>query len=259
MYPYDILPGIDLYVIFLAVAIVSALVIFRIFADRVHIVAKLQNLCIYSAVVSIVFGYLSAVFFQALYNIEKYGEFRIDSQTGATFYGGLIGGAGMFLIIYFGVGAKIFKENKEHINSFFKIADIAAIAIVVAHAFGRLGCLMAGCCHGAVTDKWFGIYITTLGAKAVPIPLFEALFLFALGGFFIWMILHKKQGNLSYYMMFYGVWRFFIEYARDDYRGTTIVSFLTPSQFIAILMVVGGAIFSFVQDRVTESNKAVDE
>lgn len=249
MYPYDLLPGIDLYTVALALAIVSALAIFRIFADRAKIVAKLQNLCIISAVFAIIFGYLSAVFFQALYNIEKYGEFRLDSQTGATFYGGLIGGAAIFLLIYFVIGSRMFGENREHIKSFFLIADITAISIVVAHAFGRLGCLMAGCCHGKITDKWFGIYMPALDAKVVPIPLFEAVFLFALGGVFAYMLLHKKHGTLAYYMMFYGVWRFFIEYARDDYRGTTIISFLTPSQLVAILMVIGGAIFSFVQDR----------
>ena len=254
MYPYDLLPGVDLYTVALALAIVSALVIFRIFADKAKICAKLQNLCIITAAVSIIFGYFSAVFFQALYNIERFGEFRIDSQTGATFYGGLIGGAGIFLLIYFTSGAKIFKESREHIKSFFLIADIAAISIAAAHAFGRLGCLMVGCCYGKITDKWFGIYMPALQAKVVPIPLFEAIFLFALGGVFAFMLLHKKSGTLAYYMMFYGAWRFFIEYARDDYRGTTIVSFLTPSQLIAILMVLGGAFFSFIQERAANAD-----
>jgi phosphatidylglycerol:prolipoprotein diacylglycerol transferase len=257
MYPYDLLPGIDLYTIALALAIVSALVVFRIFADRIKIVDKLQNLCIISAAAAIIFGYFSAVFFQALYNIEKYGEFCLDSQTGATFYGGLVGGAAIFLLIYFVGGSRIFKESREHIKSFFSIADIAAISIAVAHALGRLGCLMAGCCHGKITDKWFGIYMPALDTKVVPIPLFEAIFLFMIGGFFAFMLLHKKRGTLAYYMMFYGAWRFFIEYARDDYRGTTIVSFLTPSQLIAILMVIGGAVLFFVQKRSCDDDKAV--
>lgn len=256
MYPYDIILGIDLYVIALALAIISALVMFRIFADCAKISAKLQNLCIVSAAFAIPLGYFSAVLFQALYNIEKYGEFRIDSQTGATFYGGLIGGAAIFLLIYFIGGSRIFGEKRDHIKSFFFIADIAAISIAVAHAFGRLGCLMAGCCHGKVTDKWYGIYMPALEAKVVPIPLFEALFLFALAGLFAYMLLHKKSGTLAYYMMFYGAWRFFIEYARDDYRGTTIVSFLTPSQLIAVLMVIGGALFSFIQERASKEDEA---
>ena len=99
--------------------------------------------------------------------------------------------------------------------------------------------------------------MSALDAKVVPIPLFEAIFLFALGGIFAYMLLHKKHGTLAYYMMFYGAWRFFIEYARADYRGTTIVSFLTPSQLVAILMVIGGAVFSFVQERSYDDDEAI--
>ena len=94
MYPYELFWGIDLYTVALALGIMSALMIFRVFSDRFDINVKLHNLCIINAVVSIVVGYFSAVLFQAFYNIEKYGEFRIDTNTGATFYGGLIGGAG---------------------------------------------------------------------------------------------------------------------------------------------------------------------
>ena len=50
-------------------------------------------------------GYGSAVVFQqALYNMEQDGGFHITKSTGQTFYGGLIGGAVAFLLIYFGVG-----------------------------------------------------------------------------------------------------------------------------------------------------------
>ena len=40
-------------------------------------------------------------------------------------------------------------------------------------------------------------------------------------------------------MAIYGVWRFFIEFFRKDYRGSTVVDFLSPSQFIALLMIAG--------------------
>ena len=48
-------------------------------------------------------------------------------------------------------------------------------------------------------------------------------------------------------MMLYGIWRFFLEYARADYRGTTLVSFLTPSQLTAVAMVVGAVVLFVVQ------------
>ena len=113
MLPKEIIPGtgIDLYLICLCLAIVSALVIFRVMADKLKIKAQLQNFCLYIAVAAIFFGYLSAVFFQALYNIKKNGGFVINTATGATFYGGLIGGAGLFLLLYFTIGKKIFAKT----------------------------------------------------------------------------------------------------------------------------------------------------
>ena len=87
MYPYEILPGIDLYTICLCLAAISAIVIYRIMADKLKIGAKLQNLCIFTAFGAIVAGYFSAIAFQAFYNIERDGKFVINAGTGATFFG----------------------------------------------------------------------------------------------------------------------------------------------------------------------------
>lgn len=240
MYPYDIIPGLDLYGILLCVAVLAAMITFRVCADRLGLGARVQNFTLMVAGGAVVVGYFFAILFQAFYNIGKYGEFRIDTQTGATFYGGLIGGAAAFLLIYFGVGYFYFRKDRAHVRAFWSITDIAGAAIAVAHGIGRIGCLMAGCCHGKVTDAWYGIYMVGEHAKVIPTQLFEALFLFALFGFFLYRIWHGKTYNLFLYMIVYGVWRFVIEYARDDYRGTTIVSFLTPSQLTAVLMVLAG-------------------
>ena len=240
MYPYDILPGLDLYGIFLCLGVLWALIAFRIFADRLKFCAKLQNFCLLTGVFAIVVGYFSAVLFQAFYNIEKYGEFRINTQTGATFYGGLIGGALSFLIIYFLAGHFVFREHREHTRFFWRLADIAAISISGAHAFGRIGCLMAGCCYGATTDRWYGVLMVAKKIKVVPVQLYEAIVLFAICAFCIYRLIKGRRDNLQIYMIVYGVWRFLIEYARTDYRGTTLVSFLTPSQLIALVMIIGG-------------------
>ena len=259
MYTKEILPGIDLYLICLCLAIISALLVFRTMADKMKISAKLQNHCLYIAVGAIFFGYLSAVFFQALYNIKTLGKFVINQSTGATFYGGLIGGAAVFLALYFLVGNKKFADSREHIYSFFKIADIAACAITLAHAIGRVGCLMAGCCHGKLTNAWYGISMDTgirsitgevIMQKVVPTQLFETVFLLVVMLYLVARIKDKQTYCLQIYMCLYGVWRFIIEYMRDDYRGTTLVNSLTPSQFTAILMILGGVMLIFLQKNV---------
>ena len=249
MYPYPLFWDIDLYTVFLCIGIAGALVTYRIFSEKKKIYWRVQNLVVVSAAFAVVIGYFSAVVFQAFYNIKERGGFIIDETTGATFYGGLIGGAACFLLVYFGIG-RFFVKNGEHTKRFFDVADIAAASIAVAHAFGRIGCLMAGCCHGGKTDAWYGIYMMACGHKVVPTQLYEALFLFALFGFFVWRLVKGRSCNLPLYMAIYGVWRFLIEYVRKDYRGSTVVDFLSPSQFIAILMIIGAVALFFGQQAV---------
>ena len=245
MFPYEILPDIDLYVVFLALGVIAAIMTFSKLSDKLNFEARVHNFVLYTAIAAVVLGYGSAVLFQAFYNIAKVGHFEINQSTGATFYGGLIGGATVFLAIYFGIGHFLFSD-KANVKRFFDVANCAAPAIAIAHSLGRLGCLMAGCCHGAVTDKWYGIYMVALEKKVVPVQLFESIFLMGLFFFFVCRVLKGRNYNLPLYMIIYGVWRFFIEYLRNDYRGTTFVSALTPSQLTAVFMIVGGVALMFL-------------
>jgi phosphatidylglycerol:prolipoprotein diacylglycerol transferase len=201
----------------------------------------LQNFTLLCGVAGIALGFCSAILFQALYNIGRDGGFVISANTGATFYGGLIGGAASFLAVYFAVGYFRFK-NGENKTEFWRIASCAAPSIIFAHAFGRIGCLMAGCCHGSITDSRWGILMhgDEGFARYVPIQLFEAIFLFALFALLFARAAKSKKYNLPIYMIAYGVWRFAIEFARGDYRGSTLTDAISPSQLIAILMVLGG-------------------
>ena len=250
MYPYDILPGIDLYVICLGLAAVAAILSFSKLADIVKIRGKVQNMTVYTAIAAIVLGYGSAVLFQAFYNMLDKGSFSIDSSTGATFYGGLIGGVISFIAIYFIWGKISFKDDDTYKKQFALVANVAPAAITVAHALGRIGCLMAGCCYGAKTDAWYGIKMQHLGYKVVPTQLFEAIFLLLLFLLFVYRILKGKGYNLPIYMIAYAVWRFLLEYIRNDYRGETVVSFLTPSQLIAAFMVIGGIVLIVIMKKL---------
>lgn len=252
MYPYPVLLGMGLYEILLTAALLLSLFL----ADKMGVLrgfsVKLQKLLIFAYVVAVFAALFGAVFFQAVYNALKTGEFSLKN-AGMTFYGGLIFGVAAFLGVWFGVGHFYCKgEPKE---KFGALADMAACIIPLAHGLGRLGCFTAGCCHGAVTDKWYGVDMHTREGvqKVVPVQLFEAIFLFALAGVLLWLFFKKfgkeNKGRfplLPIYCIGYGVWRFFIEYARADERGQTLVSFLSPSQLIAVLMVIAGGIYLFI-------------
>ena len=201
-------------------------------------------------VFAIMFGILSAALFQAFYNLIAGRGFTFQ---GMTFIGGLIGGVVTFLGIYFLYVYVINPRLKE--KSFFKsdmnkgvwyLLRIAPVSITIAHAFGRLGCMFAGCCHGHVTNEWYGMWNAEVGAKTVPIQMYEAIFLFAISAVMIILLFKFNfKYNMSLYLVSYGIWRFVIEYFRADYRGNFIPG-LSPSQFWSIIMVILGIAIFFV-------------
>ena len=109
-----------LYDIFLCAGIIVCFLVFGWLADRHKIRRGIQSFAMMCGVAAVVLGYGSAVLFQALYNIKSLGAFEITKTTGATFYGGLIGGVLTFLVLYFGVGYFKYSDN-SHAKVFFKI------------------------------------------------------------------------------------------------------------------------------------------
>ena len=251
MYPYEIVFGMNLYDIFLSVGVVSALVIVRLLADYDKVSAKLFNFILLTGACAIALGYGSAVLFQAIYNWLDGEPFEINTSTGATFLGGLVGGVLVFLTIYFLIGHFVFKD-KQNLRYFPRLLDVAAVCITSAHGFGRLGCLMAGCCHGAQTDAWYGIYHIAQDAKVVPIQLFESCFLFILSAILAVLVYRRISGTMAIYMSAYGIWRFVIEYFRVDYRGSTFVDFLTPSQLTALILLAGSGLVFFYSYKMSK-------
>ena len=252
MYPYTILGTLDLYAILIAVGGAGCLLLVRFLADRRGLSDALTNLILLSGIFGMAAGYGAAVLFQSVYDFIETGEFILGAGTGATFYGGLIGGACGFLVFYFAVGHFVCRRG-EYLHSFFTVAGLSACGITFAHGFGRIGCLMAGCCYGAPTEAWYGIYMVGLGYRVIPTQLIEAIFLFALTGLLVYLVLHGRRGIFSLYMAAYGVFRFLIEYWRDDDRGASLIPGLSPSQLTACLMLLGAAILYFVERRLTSA------
>lgn len=257
MYTQKLFLGLTAYDLLICVGIIVCFATFGYLADKRGLRAKLQNFALICGVAAIGAGLGSAVLFQALYNIKTLGRFEIARNTGMTFYGGLIGGVVIFLALWFIVGGFVFKEG-ENKKSFFTLASCAVPAIVIAHSFGRIGCLMAGCCHGDVTDKWYGIMMHgNFGYdRYVPTQLFEAIFLLGLFALLLRRALLGKRYNLPLYMCAYAVWRFALEFLRGDYRGTSPLEGVSPSQFIAILMVIGSVGVFFLEKYVSDRQKS---
>lgn len=150
---------------------------------------------------------------------------------GFVFYGGLLGG--LFFLFLF---RYIFKLRLDA-QIFWPIIP----ALSLGHGIGRIGCLLAGCCFGEVTDAWWGVYLH--GAHRHPTQLLEAMGLLALG---IYSLKRKKAASslASDYLLGYGFLRFGVELLRgDEIRGEWGV--LTPSQWISLGLILAGLILKF--------------
>ncbi len=252
MYPYPVFFGMTLYELMIAVGFFFAVLTLRIHADRRGYPAAFQNLAIVSGIGGIGIGYYAAVLVQAVYNYLDSGVWALNQSTGATFLGGLLGGVAVFFALYFGLGAIVFrgKDNPTR-RLLVPLCNIAIAGVVIAHAFGRVGCLFAGCCHGAVAYGFPGIYNHAVGAYTIPIPLYEAIFLLALYAVMTVGLLKNKGDLLVLYLSSYGVWRFIIEFFRTDDRGQTIVPFLSPSQLTSLFMLLLAVVLWLVSRRKT--------
>ena len=229
------------------------------------------------------FGIFMALLVQSILNYAANPSegFKL---AGMTFMGGLIGGVAGFLVVYwlyiYVIAPHCDKvdltalENNKSGNAFVKTGRKIRISVVkslknnmnatltdampfipigicIAHAFGRLGCNFAGCCYGAATDGSWGLAIAANDPTLrIPTQLFEMSFLFLLAGVMALLYFKFKFNyNFGVYAVAYGVWRFVLEFFRDDDRGALILG-LQPSQFWSIFMVIAGIGFFFLQKYV---------
>ncbi len=262
MYPNKIFFGMTLYDILIALGIISCFFLVIALADRAKLKNRFQRFFLLCGLAAILCGFGSAILFQAVYNIAEIGSFELARNTGATFYGGLIGGVAVFLILYFAVGKYYFKGELVgyHKKNFFLFSACGVPGITLAHGFGRLGCLFAGCCHGARSDAWCAMpmYSQDYGyGRYIPIQLFEALFLFALTAILIVLALKGKTFGLALYAGSYAIWRFVIEFFRDDQRGGIGNLPISPSQLIALFM-LGIAVAVFLLEQKFSGEKRTE-
>src|SRR5690606_1183579 len=104
------------------------------------------------------------------------------------------------------------------------IADATIHAVPVAHALGRVGCFLAGCCYGAPFDGAWAVRFTDPLAPAAhpsvlrhPTQLYEVAGLLLLAGLFAWLPASSGRGRRALaYVAAYAALRFVIEAFRGD-------------------------------------------
>jgi len=181
------------------------------------------------------------------------GLFRLW-EGGLVFYGGLLAAAG---------AAYLFARQQAW--SFGTVGDLAAPALAIGHAFGRIGCFAAGCCFGKETSWPVGVSFPrasvafdVLGrAGAVPPgagetpPLHPTQLYEAAGEAAIFAILcaasprlRRRPGALlALYLGLYAALRFVVEMFRGDAIRGMLVELRTPRLAARLGMAAGEPLF----------------
>lgn len=171
---------------------------------------------------------------------------------GLTYYGGFLGAAvaAWFLL-------------KRDRFSYWKAADMAGFAVPLGLTFGRMGCLLAGCCFGSRCElpwamsfppkspaseaqfKAHELASSSLYSHAVhPTQVYEALMTLGIAAFCLLYVHPRKRYHGQVFVVFlalYAVARFAVEFLRKDDRGGLLG--LSTSQLIGVFLVLAaGAI-----------------
>jgi phosphatidylglycerol:prolipoprotein diacylglycerol transferase len=157
----------------------------------------------------------------------------IFSGSGLVWFGGAIGGA---------IGVILWARWRGFLEP--RLFDLAAPALAIGYAIGRVGCQLSGDGdYGVATGLPWGMAypegtVSTL-AEVHPTPIYEtlAMGLIALG---LWGLRDRVRpgGLFALYLVLAGMERLLVELLR---RNDEVVLGLTQPQLISVLMIAGGA------------------
>ena len=169
-------------------------------------------------------------------------------EGGLAIHGGVIFGL-LFVLFY----------TKKYKVSTTRMLDILVVSLILGQAIGRWGNFFNSEAYGPIVSLEFlqklhlpefiidGMYID--GAYHHPTFLYESLWCFL--GFIIMIILkhtkYLKIGHLtSFYLIWYGIERFFVEGLRTD---SLLLGTFKIAQIVSVLMIVAGIIIFIITKR----------
>jgi phosphatidylglycerol:prolipoprotein diacylglycerol transferase len=183
-------------------------------------------------------------------------DFRSLISSAGDFYGGFIGGVAASALFFW----------RHSTLRFWQVADLAAPAIALGQAIGRIGCFMAGDDYGRPTTVPWAVAFTNPDAARIggaplnvplhPVQLYESavcavLFVVLVG---LGRRRHREGDVILSYTMLYGAARFVVEFYRGDVdRGFVFGGAMSTSQFIGVMMFVVALVLWFRQRPVAAS------
>jgi phosphatidylglycerol:prolipoprotein diacylglycerol transferase len=183
---------------------------------------------------------------------------------GLTYYGGFLGA----------LVSSWYLLKRDHF-SYWRAADMAGMVVPVGLAFGRMGCLLAGCCFGVKTDSAIALIfpgrspasesqfkaglLSDMHLPSLPVhptQIYESAASLAIAAFCLIYVHPRKRYDGQVFLSFvtlYATARFLIEFLRRDDRGEFLG--LSTSQLVGLLL-VAGSIAAHRYLRVTRRSKA---
>lgn len=169
-------------------------------------------------------------------NLQYYLEdpwemLRID-HGGLIFYGGIVGGFVMVLIL-----------SRRWQMPVLELTDFTLTGLPLAHAIGRIGCFLNGCCYGSVARLPWAIWMQ--GAYRHPTQLYESLANIMIYLLLLRLYLRRPSRGLptAAYLLAYPPIRFLLEFIRGDERMRA--GPLTVAQWISLFLVASGLVVLF--------------
>jgi phosphatidylglycerol:prolipoprotein diacylglycerol transferase len=176
---------------------------------------------------------------------QPFSEVFMIQHGGLVFYGGLIGAA---------VASIIYLRWKK--LPVWKIADILAPSIALGSVFGRIGCLLNGCCYGRPCNLSWAIHFPvdheTGGVGVHPTEIYDALLNLVLYAGLAWLFRRKKfDGQIfAVYLIGYAICRSIVECFRGDYPPDHIhAGMFTSAQLLSVPIFIAGIALGLVLAR----------
>jgi phosphatidylglycerol:prolipoprotein diacylglycerol transferase len=165
---------------------------------------------------------------------------------GLTYYGGFLG-AGLMAVF-------VLRRDRF---PFWKAADMAGFAIPIGLGFGRMGCLLAGCCFGLQSESALALAFPSHSPaseaqfragqlasasewshRVLPTQIFESAMSLGIAALCLLWVHGRKRYDGQVFTVFlalYAIGRFVLEFFRDDDRGGGLG--LSTSQLIGLALV----------------------
>ena len=236
--------GLPTYSVMLALGVAAFLILYALAYRQEYKTDRITfNRLTFAVLLSIVALAVFAFLFDSLFHSLKEGRLTLG---GITWLGGVTGAFPAILLL-----CHLLVPKKR--GYALDVLDSLVPGLALAHALGRVGCFLGGCCFGRVTTSPLGVVFPegSLAERLYPDPLAEGslpvlptqlleagleLLLFAV---LILLSRRTRRYNTAIWAISYAVCRFVLEFFRGDDRGSSALS-ISPAQVLSILLLLFG-------------------